>query len=153
MKARDAFCLVAKDFGVLALAEKMGANADTLQNKANPRSASHRPTLEDCEAATLFTGDARIADVFCALAGGVFVKTGDFAGVSDQELLDEMAALAKEYADVAVAVSSALADGNVDQGDLDRVKAQIYELNQRAARVYARLAGMKRETKLRAVPK
>lgn len=151
MKARDAFCLVAKDFGVLALAEKMGANPDTLQNKANPRSASHRPTLEDCEAATLFTGDARIADVFCQLAGGVFVKTMQFEGVSDIELLDAMNALVKEFGDIGPVLTAALADGRIDQGDLDKVQQQLYELNQRGAQLYARLASMKRETKFKVV--
>lgn len=147
MNARDAFCLVVKGAGVGALAEKMDVNADTLQNKANPRSQSHRPTVEDLELATLFTGDPRIADVFCKLAGGVFVKTASFEGVSDQELLDEMTQLAKEYADVPMAVSAALADGLVDQGDLDRVSQQLYELNQRGARIYARLASMKRQSR------
>src|SRR5690349_3622915 len=111
----------------------MGGAASTLQNKANPRSTSHRPTLEDAEEATLFTGDSRIADVFCANAGGVFVHTAKHEGASDMELLDCVTKLGKEFGDVGQELSKSLADGNIDSGDLDRMTTQIYEMNQAAA--------------------
>ncbi len=148
---RNAWCLVVKAYGVERLAVDTQANVQVLRNKATPTSKDHRPTLEDFELAAMFTADQRLVDPLCAMLGGVFVKTAGFEGVSDQELLDEIAALGKEYADVPMAVSAALADGNVDQGDLERVSKQIYELNQRAARIYARLASMKRESKFKVV--
>lgn len=142
MKARDAFCLVVKDHGVAALAERMGQSAATLQNKANPRSESHVPTLRDCEDVTVLTGDPRIADAFCQLAGGVFVRVSAFHGVSDAALLDIVTKMGKEFGDVCAELNRDLADGRVDMAEVERFDQQVRELQQVAAEAAARVRSM-----------
>ena len=147
MNIRQAFALTVKDYGVEKLALALRVNAATLQNKANPNCTTHCPTVKDLEDVTVLTGDSRIADAFARLAGGVFVKTSGFEGVSDTALLDLTTRMGKEFGEVCGELARDLADGNVDAHEVERLTLQVYELNQAGAELVARVRSMVRERK------
>lgn len=139
MKPRDAFCHIVHDFGCDALAVKMGVNRDTLQNKANPHSESHRPTLEDCVKATIFTGDPAIAHSFAALAGGVFVPTSRLAGTGLPELYQAVVKLAAEFGSIPRSIDDAMKDGRISGAERQQLEKQIFELIEAAATLGRRI--------------
>lgn len=146
MNVRDAFCRTVHEAGVAVLAAKMGANASTLQQKANPHAERHFPTAQDLVDATVFSGRPYIADAFAELAGGVFVKLAQFEGVSDEALLEMVTAMTADLGLVCAELNKALANGDVDEKEVDRIRARVYTLNQATAEFMKRVESMVRRT-------
>jgi hypothetical protein len=139
MTPRDAFCHIAHDYGVERLAHQIGANPDTLQNKSNPNSETHKPTLDDCVKATIFTGDPRIAHAFAALAGGVFVPTTRLANSTVPELYAAVVKLAARFGEIPRSIDEAMKDGRISSTERRHLQTEIFNLIEAAAALGRRI--------------
>ena len=115
----------AHEFGLPELARRMGANHQTLINKLNPHSETHKLTFREWLAILDNTNDLRsLADV-CRLFGGSFVPAERRAKPSD--LLSALLAADREHGDVVRAMQEALRDGRVSPRELLSIRAEIVE--------------------------
>jgi hypothetical protein len=136
MNLKDALYHAVHEYpgGVAALAARMGLAASSLYSMANPNDSSHDWPRERLEQVMVFTGDQRIVQAICALAGGVFVPVGAAQGPL-ADVSGQMVTLAAEFGDVARAVHDSVRDNRLTSRERDRVAKQLYELISAAAQL------------------
>lgn len=79
---------VVHDYGVELMAAETGTSPGVLYNKTNPDVEGYnKPTLADAVLATTVTGDKRIVQSFCQIAGGIFVESPDLHDLTTDSLL------------------------------------------------------------------
>ena len=116
-----------KPRGAVALAPMVNMQAGTLSNKANTIMETHQLTLAESIPIQREAQDYRITDAYCMTLGGVFLRFHDLKFVSDQQLLDVWAKYIQEDGETAKAVSEALADGNINEKEMDRIEKEVNE--------------------------
>ncbi|MCB5187394.1 phage regulatory CII family protein [Methylobacillus caricis] len=79
---------VVHDYGIDLMASLIGSTPGVLYNKTNPDHEGHnKPTLADAVIATTVTGDKRIVQAFCQIAGGIYVESPDLSNLTTDSLL------------------------------------------------------------------
>jgi hypothetical protein len=124
--------------GVDPLAKRMGLAPSTLQNMANPNLPECGWSLKRFRQAIAFTGDTRAIDALCGESGGVFVKTGQGA-IGDDQILEVLSRLGKEFGEVCASLHKSLADGKLTEREFKDFNQQLYELNQVSLELGARM--------------
>lgn len=111
--------------GCVKLAELAGMNAGTLANKVNPGMATHK--LAVAEAITLQTiaKDYRILYAEASALNHVAIALGDYAALSDVELLNAYAKLHQEIGDVAREIAKAFADRKLSAAEFSRITDEM----------------------------
>lgn len=149
MNPRQAFCTMVHEYGVGKLAGVLDMNRDTLQNKANPNSASHQPSLHDAWQAALHSGSPLLAVAFAQIAGGVFLPTSKLSDKSTPELYKAVHDLAREFGDVPRRIDEAMKDGRISPSEAAKIEREIFDLVEHAAVVGKRVQMMAEPTALR----
>lgn len=113
--------------GVGAIAGMHGKNAAVLQNKLNPNLNSHNLNISDLEMIAITTHDTRILQSICSWFGaGYYVLP--LCDTDETGLLEKSSVLARELGELMGAVSSALADGKVNQDEVAEMERQLLEM-------------------------
>lgn len=128
--------------GSEALGAVIGMSPAVLRNKVNPNNTTHHLTLAEADRIVRMTGDVRILAAFAHGNGYLLVKAPDSCGESDMSVLEQVAALMIAHGRFGHEVYDALADGGVDQQEMQRVDAAGRALMEAVAGVARRLSGM-----------
>jgi hypothetical protein len=129
--------------GTKALAKKIGVNAGTLNNKADPAMVDHTLNLYDLMAILSETKDPKILFEIAKLNGYVCLPIQDFTGTSDMEILEAWANWSAERGETEQAIRKALLDNKVLQPELDKIKSEMYEDFQTELELLKRLEAIK----------
>lgn len=128
--------------GSEALGAVIGMSPAVLRNKVNPNNTTHHLTLAEADRIVRMTGDVRILAAFAHSNGYLLVKAPESCGESDMSVLEQVAALMIAHGRFGHEVYDALADGGVDQQEMQRVDAAGRALMEAVAGVARRLSGM-----------
>lgn len=128
--------------GSEALGAVIGMSPAVLRNKVNPNNTTHHLTLAEADRIVRMTGDVRILAAFAHGNGYLLVKAPESCGESDMSVLEQVAALMIAHGRFGHEVYDALADGGVDQQEMQRVDAAGRALMEAVAGVARRLSGM-----------
>ncbi|WP_174999080.1 phage regulatory CII family protein [Rugamonas aquatica] len=128
--------------GCEALARRLGMSAQVLRNKVNPNTSSNRATLEDVDRILGVTGDHAVLHSLARNHGYVCVRVDDTAIASDTAVLELVMKVWAASGDVGAEVHATLADGIVEQHEIERVKAAVYRVNRSLNEMVNRLEGM-----------
>jgi len=128
--------------GSEALGAVIGMSPAVLRNKVNPNNSTHHLTLAEADRIVRMTGDVRILAAFAHGNGYLLVKAPESCGESDMSVLEQVAALMIAHGRFGHEVYDALADGGVDQQEMQRVDAAGRALMEAVAGVARRLSGM-----------
>jgi hypothetical protein len=144
MNAHDAFHQTVHNApgGHEALAARMNMSAAVLRNKANPNAAGNVVALRDAESVMGLTGDYSVLHALAKSFGFVCVKVTQDMPVSDVALLECVTHAWTTHANVGVAVHEALADGRIEQHEVERVKDQVFRATRVLHELVARMEGM-----------
>lgn len=148
MSPQDAIHHVVHEFpgGAEALAPRIGRGAQVLRNKVtlshDGARRSHEPTLSDVSAISRVTGDLRVIEALAAENGAVVVRLPDMSGVADDALLDLLLTSSQEYGEACAALRDALADGEVDRVEFDRIEREMLESVRAQIEVLDRVRGL-----------
>lgn len=113
--------------GAVRLAPRVGMNAGTLSNKANPGMETHQLGLRESVPIQRVSGNFSILHAYAAVLDHVAVKIGDYANCSDVELLDIFAKYCAEFGESAGAIHEALRDRRVTRDEFRKVQAEIFQ--------------------------
>jgi hypothetical protein len=144
MNALDAFHSTVHSYpgGCEALAARMGIVPAVLRNKANPNFEHNKPTLADADLVMALSGNHAVLHALARNHGGVFVKVDSEAAASDMAVLEMVAMAWSASGEVGQEVYSTLADGIVEQHEVERVKAAAYRVTLAVNQMVKRLEGM-----------
>ena len=110
-----------------ALAGKMGVNHVSLLQRANPDNDAHHLTVEHLFGILLHTGDMRpLAALACEMGFDLVARDKP----QPQELTRSMINVGKEFAELTIAVHSALEDGHVCQFDKSTIRREISHIRE-----------------------
>jgi hypothetical protein len=148
MNPRDAFHHTVHDYpgGCEALAVRLGMSAVILRNKANASHAHNKPMIDDVDRVMGVTGDHRVLHALAQGHGYVCFKMGDDATASDMAVLELVTKVWTTNGEVGAEVNRTLADGRVDQDEVERVRAAVYRAQKALLEVVSRLDGMAEKT-------
>ncbi len=156
MSPQDAIHHVVHDFpgGAEALAPRIGRGAQVLRNKVTLEGVagvrrSHEPTLADVAAITRITGDLRVLDALAAEVGAVVLRLPTIDALGDSALLDMVLTANDEYGRACAALRDALADGEVDRLEFDRLERETLESVRAQLELLDRVRGLVVERPLR----
>ena len=128
--------------GAARLAAKLGANAGTLSNKANPGMEGHCLNLRESIPLQIITNDFRILHSYATSLNHVAIAIGQYDGVSDLALLDIWAECDIKDGEMAAEVKAALADGNITKCELNRIRAAMFASFEPRLELLNRLEGL-----------
>lgn len=128
--------------GCEAIATRMGMSAAILRNKANPNSATNKPTLDEADRLMGITGEHSILHALAANHGYVCVRVEDGASASDMAVLEMVTQVWQTNGEVGAEVNKALADGRITRAEIDRVRDAVKRAERALEGVVARLEGM-----------
>lgn len=111
--------------GVPAMAQRMGANVNTLTHKVSLSDTTHHLTLRESVAMQEISGDYRILYAMAGALGHVCVSMQFSRAPST---MGDVLRMAKEFGDVLAAVEAAAADGRVSLNEMHECERQFAEL-------------------------
>lgn len=109
------------------LAAKMGLGHVSLLQRANPDNDAHHLTIEHLFGILLHSGDMRPLETLAGEFGFDLVAK---QAPKPQELTKSMISVGKEFADLTIAVHSALEDGHVCQFDKSTIRREISHIRE-----------------------
>lgn len=129
--------------GVEKLADFLGLATGTLYNKADSRSDSHhQPTVRDLIQVTHYRADFRALDALNEHFGRASFDCAQFAGHSDEALLELLCTLGSEHGEFHGALAAALADKRFTPEALQRVRGEAFDVVSALMTLVARLEGL-----------
>jgi hypothetical protein len=128
--------------GCEAIAPRMGLSAAILRNKANPNSATNKPTLDEADRLMGVTGVHDILHALAANHGFVCVRVEEGASAADMAVLEMVTQVWQTNGEVGTEVNQALADGRITRHEVDRVREAVRRAERALESVVARLEGM-----------
>lgn len=125
----DAARNVAEDYpgGARALAARIDKNATSFAHEL-AETGTAKLGLATAVKMTARTRDLRILNAFAADAGCMVLPLPEALAVEGDHALQQLATLAREFADVVSSVTDAVADGTISANELARVERQYGEL-------------------------
>ena len=149
MNVQDAAYSTVHDYkgGSESLAPRLGMSAAVLRNKVNTNTATHHLTLAEAVRMVDLTGDDRILHAWAKHRNGVLVTLPHSEIVSDQAVMEHMAATWKTHGDVGTQISKALEDGRMDRRELRMVSDAIFEHARALFDLHARLAAITEDSR------
>lgn len=129
--------------GVERLADFLGMAPGTLYNKADSRDDSHhQPTVRDLIQITHYRADFRALDALNEHFGRASFDTAQFAGHSDEALLELLCSLGSEHGEFHGAVGAALAGKRFTPDDMRKVRGEAFDVVSALMTLVARLEGL-----------
>lgn len=110
--------------GIKGLSQKMGVNHQTLINKCNPNSETHKLTLREAMAMMINTGDVQILEVLASELGYTIEPK---ASRSTKDLMAAVLTADAEHGDVGRSIQEALADGRLTPREVAKVRDEVSE--------------------------
>jgi hypothetical protein len=120
----------------------MGLSAAILRNKANPNSATNKPTLDEADRLMGVTGVHDVLHALAANHGYVCVRIEDGVEPGDMAVLDMMAAVWQTNGEVGAEVRRALEDGRITRPELVRIRDAARRAERAIETIVAGLEGM-----------
>lgn len=114
-----------------------------LNSKVDPGKDSHHLTLAEADRLITFTQDFRVLHAMAMNHGHVCIRVSSDAPSSDLAILELVTAVWECNGDVGREVNAALADGRIEQTEIDRVKKAIYRVQLAMQQMVMRLDEMK----------
>jgi hypothetical protein len=128
--------------GAEALAARLGMSAQILRNKVNPITATNHATWRDVDLILGLTGDYRALHALARNHGHVCIRVDESVPVGDMAIVEALAQVLSASGEVGAEVHATLADGIVEQWEIERVRAAVYKVNQTLNQMVARLERM-----------
>lgn len=129
--------------GSESLGPRVGISPAVLRNKVNPNNDTHHLTLAEAARITDLTGDARMLQAWAHHSGYLLVKAPNGSADScDMAVLEQVVGLGVANGQFMQTINTALADGKVDQREMDAIRAAERTLQTVAATVTQRMQGM-----------
>jgi hypothetical protein len=146
MSITDTVYRVAHAFpgGIPALAVRMGISKHVLQNKVNPNNDTHKLSAEEAAQIADLADCDEIAKAYAERRNMICVPIAQHEGASDMEILDLVVRMNTAESKLLQEMSKALADGKVDDKEIDAVKKEAREHMAAIAELVCRLEGMVR---------
>jgi len=117
----EAAASIVGDFNVSDIARAMAKSPTTLSNKLNTNIDSHVLTLQEAIAIQHITGDNRILNAWAHSEGKTIVDLPD-AGLSDDEVADQLLKQQETIGDFAKTFRLARQKGVITQSDFDAIQ-------------------------------
>ncbi len=130
------------EYGVEEMAAALGRSASTVQHMANPHAATHNFPPLDLVKIQQRSKNYAISHAIAAALGGTFVEPADFRNIADDALLDMFLTMSRRVGDFAADFQKAWADGRLDRGEFEAIKADLYGVKQIADELELRMAPM-----------
>jgi hypothetical protein len=112
--------------GAVALAPRVGMQAGTLSNKANPTIETHQLGLRESIPLQIAAGDYRILHEYALALGHIAYRLpSSTKPVSDLALLDDYTAFHAAVGRKATAIRNALADGRIERAEVDDIRGEF----------------------------
>ena len=149
MNVQDAAYSTVHDYngGSESLAPRLGMSAAVLRNKVNTNTTTHHLTLAEAVRMVDLTEDDRILRAWANHRGAVLISLPRNEIVSDQAVMEHMAATWKTHGEVGTQISKALEDGHMDRYELRRVRDTIFNHASALFDLYARLEAITEDAK------
>ncbi|MCV2349323.1 phage regulatory CII family protein [Paucibacter sp. Y2R2-4] len=113
---------------VAELAAFMGIKTGTLYNKADAGEETHnQPTLRELVLATHYRGDLRVIEALNRMFGRASFDCAQYAGTSDEALLELLANFGKETGEFNSALLQGLAEKRFSLDAARRVRAEAFD--------------------------
>lgn len=141
----DAAFHLAHDYkgGVPALAHRMGnISHNVLNNKVDPNKDSHHLRLDEALKISAITGDMRILHALSASLNHVSIPLPTIPESSDMSLLDGFMDIIVELGQFTTEFQTAWADGDITPKEVDRLKKEASDVQQRLAAFVQRIEHM-----------
>lgn len=112
--------------GAVALAPRVGMQAGTLSNKANPMIETHHLGLRESVPLQIAAHDCRILHEYALALGHIAYRLpSSSTPVSDLALLDDYAAFHAAVGRKATAIRNALADGRIERAEVEDIRGEF----------------------------
>lgn len=146
MTPLDAFFHLVHDYpgGAPALAVRLGMNKFTLESKADPK-RPHQPTFVEVIKAEQLSGDHRPCIAHAETLGYRVVKLPKSGDVTDEQLIERVAAFMKETGEALNAVHGALEDGRITENEVREFERQVADIAPAAIALAERLRSLAEE--------
>lgn len=147
MNTSDAAYHTVHDYpgGSVSLGPRVGISDAVLRNKVNIRTPReekrHHLTFEEAQRIVAMTGDFRMLQAWAHAEGFLLVKAPE-GNDSDMAVLEQVVGLGVANGQFMQTIHSALADGRVDQQELEAIRQAKRALQTAAATVTQRMEGM-----------
>ena len=129
--------------GIPAVAAKMGVSAGVFYHKlSGAEDTHHKLTVRDMVLVWLVTGRIEHLQALARTLNCLCFPAPDFAGVSDQALLDLLCKVNEEGGHFHAALRKALADGRISAAERVELRREAYEWMAAIAEADARLEGL-----------
>ena len=127
--------------GSESLGPLVGISPAVLRNKVNPNNDTHHLTFAEARKIADMTGDFRMLQAWAHEAGFLLVKAPE-GGSCDMAVLEQVVGLGVANGQFMQTIHSALADGRVDQDELNAIREAQRVVQTAAATVTKRVEGM-----------
>jgi hypothetical protein len=143
MNHLDAFHKTVHDTpgGCESLAPRMGMATQVLRNKANPNSATNKPTLDDADRLMGLTGDYRVLHALAQNHGFICTRI-DEQPAGDMAVLEMVTDIWTQLGGLGAEVHKALADGRIEQHEVKSIEAATFAAFRPMMQLLARVNGM-----------
>lgn len=128
--------------GSESLGPRVGISPAVLRNKVNPNNETHHLTFAEARRIVGLTGDARMLQAWAHEAGFLLVKAPDGADECDMSVLESVMETGVAHGQFMQSIHAALADGRVDQKEVDAIAHAERVLQTAAATTTRRMKGM-----------
>ena len=128
--------------GCEAIAPRMGMSAAILRNKANPNSATNKPTLDEADRLMGITEDHSILHALAANHGYVCVRVEEGAAPGDMAMLEMVAKVWQTNGEEGAEINRALEDGRITRAEVQRVREAVKRTERALETVLTGLEGM-----------
>ena len=127
--------------GCESLAPRMGISAAILRNKANPNSATNKPTLDDADRLMGITGDYSILHALAQNHGYVCTRI-DEQPACDLAVLESVTDIWQHLGTFGAEVHKAMADGRIEPHEVKAIEAAAFTMFRPVMQLVARVNGM-----------
>jgi hypothetical protein len=130
--------------GAVALAPRLGMQAGTLSNKANPTMVEHKLGLSESITLQVAAADMRILHAYAAALGHCAMPLPTPRDASDVELLDAYAEVNERCGAKAKAIRDALRDGHITTAEVGEIRARFHDEIRAGMELLSRLESLAR---------
>lgn len=144
MNTTDAAYATVHDYpgGSESLGPRVGISPAVLRNKVNPNNDTHHLAFAEARRIADITGDHRMLLAWAHEAGFLLVKAPEGASECDMSVLEAVVETGVAHGQWMHSIHTALADGRVDQQEVEAIKQAKRALQTAAATATQRVKGM-----------
>lgn len=127
--------------GCEALAVRLGYTAGLLRNKANPNSTTNVLTMDDASRVMEITGDYEVLHALAREHGFTCTKIEE-QPAGDMAVLETTTDIWERLGDLGAEVRKALADGRIEQHEVDAIQQAAFTMFRPVMQLVARVNSM-----------